>query len=264
MVEFPQEPRRIASLEARLSIGDLTLEEIQEIEGQLVRTDVAAASLFGQLEKAKSRFQKKQIGLSERAHALSQEINKVDLEWDESELQDLSEKIIDLSQRVFGLFQEESESPYVQTLLQDAKRHLEDLNFRFVFPIVSELDEHSLAKTFARDLKEMSFQELSPIQKMEIVSHTGTGPMTPEMYAQGTEDYLQQLNSQVDVAKDFFFGRIEEGMEHLLALPNEVRQRVDQLIFEKTGGEPIDPTDERSALLITGAIMYSLEERMGF
>ncbi|OGN64473.1 MAG: hypothetical protein A3E80_03430 [Chlamydiae bacterium RIFCSPHIGHO2_12_FULL_49_9] len=262
MIEFPQEPRRAASLEMRLELGDLTLEEIQEIEGQLVNE--VATSLFGKLEEAKSRFQKKQAVLSQKVHAISQEVNQVDLEWDGSELEDLSEKIIDLTQRLFGLFQEPSESPYVQTLLQDAKRHLEDLNFRFVFPLVSELDDHSLGKTFARDLKELTFQELTPSQQAEIVAHTGTGPMTPEIYAQGIEDYLLALQAQVDVAKHFFFGRIEEGMEHLLALPEGARQRIDQLIFEKTGGEPIDPTDERSALLIAGAIMRSLEERMGF
>ena len=74
---------------------------------------------------------------------------------------------------------------------------------------------------------------------------------------------MEALRAQAGVAEAFFNGRIGEGMEGLLALPEEVRLKIDQLIWEAAGGEAIDPTDESSSELITAAILHSLEERMG-
>ena len=88
--------------------------------------------------------------------------------------------------------------------------------------------------------------------------------MSPEGLSHAIDLYLESLKRQAKSAEAFQFGRIGEGMEGLLDLPEEVRMRVDQLIWEKSGGEMLDPTDEASAPLITEAVLHSLEERMGF
>ena len=87
--------------------------------------------------------------------------------------------------------------------------------------------------------------------------------MSPEGIVYAIEKYLEALYAQVGVAEAFFNGRIVEGMEGLLALPDDVRLKIDQLIWEASGGEPIDPTERGSSELIAGAILHSLEERMG-
>ena len=87
--------------------------------------------------------------------------------------------------------------------------------------------------------------------------------MSPEGIAHSIEKYLQALRSQASIAEAFFQGRIAEGMEGLLALPEDIRLKIDQLIWDAAGGEAIDPTEEASSDLITAAILHSLEERMG-
>jgi hypothetical protein len=87
--------------------------------------------------------------------------------------------------------------------------------------------------------------------------------MSPEVLAHAIEEYVNALKHQVAVAKAFFFGRIGEGVEGLLALPEDVRLRIDQLIWMGAGGEAIDPTDEASKELISKAILFNVEERMG-
>lgn len=87
--------------------------------------------------------------------------------------------------------------------------------------------------------------------------------MSPEVIAYSIEQYLQELRLQAAVAEAFFHGRIAEGIEALLALPEEVRLKIDQLVWDASGGVAIDPTDEASSEIITAAILYSLEERMG-
>jgi hypothetical protein len=87
--------------------------------------------------------------------------------------------------------------------------------------------------------------------------------MSPEILAHATEEYVSSLQIQVNVAKAFFFGRVEEGIEGLLQLPESIRVKIDQLIWDAAGGEPIDPTEKDGAQLIAGAIIHSVEERMG-
>ena len=87
--------------------------------------------------------------------------------------------------------------------------------------------------------------------------------MSPEVIAHAMKEYIQALQHQIAVAKAFFLGHLAEGMEGLLQLPEDVRTKIDQLIWDATGGVAIDPTEEESQSLIAAAIMYSVEERMG-
>jgi len=87
--------------------------------------------------------------------------------------------------------------------------------------------------------------------------------MSPEIISHAMKQYLVALDDQVNVAKAFFFGHLEEGLEGLWNLPEDVRLKVDQLIWEASGGSSIDPTERASQTLIAAAIMRSVEERMG-
>lgn len=87
--------------------------------------------------------------------------------------------------------------------------------------------------------------------------------MSPEVLSYATKKYVDALKHQVSVAEAFFFGRLAEGMEGLMSLPEEVRIKIDQLIWDAAGGGAIDPTEKEAQGLIAAAIMHSVEERMG-
>ena len=87
--------------------------------------------------------------------------------------------------------------------------------------------------------------------------------MSPEILSHAMKEYVQALRHQVAVAEAFFFGRLMEGMDGLLQLPDEIRLKIDQLIWEASGGVALDPTEKESQSLIAAAIMHSVEERMG-
>lgn len=87
--------------------------------------------------------------------------------------------------------------------------------------------------------------------------------MSPEIVAHAMKEYVEALKHQVAVAEAFFFGQLVEGMNGLLKLPENVRMKIDQLIWEAAGGAAIDPTERESQSLIAAAIMHSVEERMG-
>ena len=87
--------------------------------------------------------------------------------------------------------------------------------------------------------------------------------MSPEGLAYALDSYMSALHHQVEVAQAFFFGQLTEGMEGLLSLPEDIRLRIDQLIWDASGGLALDPTQKDSQSIIASAIMHSLEERMG-
>ncbi|OGN56778.1 MAG: hypothetical protein A3D96_07170 [Chlamydiae bacterium RIFCSPHIGHO2_12_FULL_44_59] len=86
--------------------------------------------------------------------------------------------------------------------------------------------------------------------------------MSPEGLAHALEGYVEALRHQVAVAEAFFFGRLTEGMEGLMYLPEDIRLRIDQIIWQTSGGQAIDPTEKESQSLIAAAIMKSVDERM--
>ncbi len=87
--------------------------------------------------------------------------------------------------------------------------------------------------------------------------------MSPEVLAHAIDEYLRALKLQTETAQAFYLGKIGEGVEGLLQLPEDIRLKIDQLIWEGAGGEPIDPTEESSQELVTAAILHNVEERMG-
>ncbi len=110
----------------------------------------------------------------------------------------------------------------------------------------------------------MQLSELSVKQRQEVMRQVGNAQgISPEGLEHAIEQYLLSLQHQARVAKSFFFGRLEEGFQGLYDLPDDVRMQIDQLIWEAAGGEAIDPTEAESQALIAGAILHSVEQRMG-
>lgn len=87
--------------------------------------------------------------------------------------------------------------------------------------------------------------------------------MSPEGLSHAMREYGKALEHQAEIAEAFFHGRLEEGMEGFCSLPEDVRLSIDQLLWEATGGEPLDPTAKESQVLIAAAIMESVQQRMG-
>lgn len=87
--------------------------------------------------------------------------------------------------------------------------------------------------------------------------------MSPEGVAYAMQEYLEMLNHQVGIAKSFFLGKMAQGMEGLMHLPEDLRLNIDQWIWEAAGGLPIDPSEKESGKVIAAAMMRSLEEQMG-
>lgn len=87
--------------------------------------------------------------------------------------------------------------------------------------------------------------------------------MSPEVMSTAMKEYIRSLKKQIAIAEDFFFGRIAEGMSGLMQLPEDVRLKIDQLIWDASDGHTLDPSKKESRSLIAAAIMHSVEERMG-
>jgi hypothetical protein len=106
--------------------------------------------------------------------------------------------------------------------------------------------------------------ELNKTQQGEVMRQVGDSKnVSPEGLAHAMESYVTALQHQVEVAKAFYLGRLQQGVEGLASLPDDVQTQIDQLIWESSGGEPIDPTLVDAQNLIAGAVMHSVEMRMG-
>lgn len=110
----------------------------------------------------------------------------------------------------------------------------------------------------------MMLEELNETQKKEVLRQVGNPQgISPEGLAHAMESYVDALKHQAEVAKAFYFGRLEEGFEGLISLPEDIRMQIDQLIWDAAGGVALDPTLSDSQNLIAAAIMHSIEIRMG-
>ncbi len=110
----------------------------------------------------------------------------------------------------------------------------------------------------------VELDELNETQQKEVMRQIGDAKtVSPEGLSHAMESYVVALQHQADVARAFFCGQLQRGVEGLVGLPDDVRTEIDQLIWEAAGGEAIDPTLAESQHLIAAAIMHSVEMRMG-
>lgn len=107
-------------------------------------------------------------------------------------------------------------------------------------------------------------EHLNETQKREVMRQVGNpNGISLEGLEHAVGQYLDSLRHQVEVAKAFYFGRLEEGFQGLIDLPEDVRMQIDQFIWDAAGGEAIDPTEPASQFLIAASVMHSMEWRMG-
>ena len=144
----------------------------------------------------------------------------------------------------------------------------EDLGGVFMVeePLVHEFDAEAIESTFSSRMLRISkmirrqhsvapYQEyLNGTQKREISLLAGEA-VSPEVLAHAVDAYVAKLRGQIQIAESLYFGRMKEGMEGLSRLSSQVRQRVDEIIWQMG--------QTRSPEVVIAAIMYSVEEQMG-
>lgn len=148
------------------------------------------------------------------------------------------------------------------------------LILRLAYPIYSELESSSSEgefETFAFSLKAIQrrllrghslapLAELSEEQREKVVTLAG-GQGSPEGIAHGIDLYLKHLKGIAHIGALFYEGDIERGMEGIWSLPEGLRGRLDQLLWEANGGEALDVS--LSHLVVAEALFHLLEQEMG-
>lgn len=115
-----------------------------------------------------------------------------------------------------------------------------------------------------REGQSVGLDELNVTQQGEVMRQLGDAKsVSPEGLAHAMESYVSALKHQTQVAKAFFLGHLQEGVDGLMSLPDDIRTQIDQLIWDASGGEPLDPTVQDAQHLIAAAVMHSVEMRMG-
>lgn len=143
-----------------------------------------------------------------------------------------------------------------------------DSDFSCLEPIAHEFDRKSIESTFSSRLKKVASmirrqnslkpykENLSKAQQREIAEIAGESA-SPEILAHAINAYVGRLREQIKVAETFYFGRMRAGMEGLSRLSEKVRQRVDEMVWQASGGNDVSPE------LVIAALMQSVEEQMG-
>ncbi len=146
-----------AALEARLNAGDLTVNELQDIQDQIVlktteKTQKLVKGLFDKVEAKKDSLKEREAVVSQDVFGLAQKIVDLGIRWNQLVPEQIAEELVSLNQRATLISGEKEVSPWVQEINQAAQRQLEHLNFAFVFPVVIELKQETMEPTFASRL----------------------------------------------------------------------------------------------------------------
>jgi len=275
ITQLPQNWGALASFEARLASGNLSFEELEAISSELRplfystsgKVQALAKKIFDTLVELKQQLVERDLGLVAELQTIEGAVEKLWLQQGQLTPEELAEEIVALEKQLIQL--KVPFSPRLRAKHQALEQELEKLQFAFVFPVVSELEEAE--NTFASELKKVaeqvenggSLDELTETQKKEIYRSVPQGA-SPEGLAHAMDTYLESLRAQAHLAQHFFAGRIEEGFQAQLDLPEDVRMRIDDLIWEAAGQAPIDPTLPENQQLMAGAVLQCLEERMGY
>jgi hypothetical protein len=278
--QLPQEWQHVAALDARVASGNLSLEDLQQISDELVpllyststRVQKAAKEIFEFLAALKQGMVERDVHLVAQLQALDARVELLWLQMGDLSPEEVAEELTSLDKEFLSL-----SIPSASRLREKYKSlgmEIERLQFCFVFPVVSELDDGE--QTFAREMFRLAervrneqspkaLDELTATQKKEILQLAGQGQgMSAEGLSHAMEEYVEALRVQSRAAQSFFAGRVDEGFQALLDLPEEVRIQVDEQVEEAAGGSLVDPTLPEGYTLIAAAILQSMEERMGF
>lgn len=150
---FSPEAQELASLEMRLADGDLTLDQLRDIEDQVVfrvtdKTRDAAQNIFTQIEAKKKSLLQRQIEPLELKQDVISKIAKFQLIRSGLDA-DESDEAMEGLQREVALV----DDPKVQAL---AEEKLGEVSFRREYPIAEELDPASFDSNFAFRVSQVS------------------------------------------------------------------------------------------------------------
>lgn len=244
------------ALRKRLGNKGITLSQLRSIEDE--------AMLLGSEENA-SLTQEILHQIHERRDTLLKESEEPSLE----NIRNILEKSV-----LCGSFEESEWEEKLSSLKNRLKgkreeKKIEEIEFRINEPLAHELDGNAIASTFAsrmahiaKRVKEQNSlayynKNLNLTQKKHIARISGENP-NPEKLSEAVNLYVKALRKQMEVAQVFYFGRVKEGMEKLSKLSDEIRQRVDELIWQNASGEK-----QVSRETVMAALLHSVEEQMG-
>ncbi len=231
------------SIQRQVNSSKLTISELRHLEDQLLNTDEAASqlgsSILGQIHFQQEVLLKKEITHLGEGSVLSQvkRVQRVSSFLTPSELQ--SEIVHLKAKTAHGASQVQAQ--------------IERLEFQSVYPLAMDLEAKAAQSTFASRMLEIaeegSLQKLSATQQEEVLRFGDAD------ISRSIKHYVHNLELQLDAARDFHFGRIEEGERKLQRLPESVQRRIEGLVWA---------SQDNPEGTMTSAILQSLEERMGF
>ncbi|HEY4254855.1 MAG TPA: hypothetical protein VGM34_00730 [Chlamydiales bacterium] len=276
--QLPQEWQNLAALDARIASGNLSFEELQMVSDELAplfystsaKVKELAKKIFETIFELKQRLLEKDLGLVAELQQLEGKIEALHLRGGDLSPEEMAEELVALDKEFFKL--QIPTASRLRTKYKALGEGIEKLQFGFVFPVVAELEvgEMSFAGEIFRIAEQLeqspkALDALTCTQKKEILNLAGNGQgMSAEGLVHAAEGYVESLRYQAEVARAFFSGRVDEGFQALLDLPEATRIQIDEFIWEAAGEAPIDPTLPESHSLMASAVLQSMEERMGF
>jgi len=161
--QIPAGWTEFAALEARLNAGDLTINELQDIQDQIVlktteKTHKLVSGLFDKIEAKKDSFTNREAAVSEEVCDLAKKIGQLEIRWNQMVPSQIADELVSLNERATRISGEREISPWIHEINRAAQEQLEHLNFAFVFPQVIELKRETMEPTFASRLHKIAEQ----------------------------------------------------------------------------------------------------------
>ena len=236
----------------------------------LSKTRSIVQQIFDAIQNAKHAILTRDERVITQLHQLQTEIETLWLTRGQMDPEAMAEELVALTQKLEKV--EEPPCAQGRTLHKTVASELQRLEFHYAFPGVDELEEPGLFATtlnqIASEIRDTNslqpFTQLSATQQAEVLAQVGNATVSPEGLAHGIECYLEALRAQAAVAFEFFVGKLDQGLGGILTLPEAVQTHIDQLIWDATNGEGLDPLLPQSQAEIANAVLTAMEQRMGF
>jgi hypothetical protein len=279
-INFPQEWQNLAALDARVAAGNLSMEELELVSEELAplfystsaKVKQAAKEIFETIVELKQKLLERDLGLVAVLQALEGKVETLWLQMGSLSPEEMAEELVALDKELLAL--RLPSASRLRAKYKALEGDIERLQFSFVFPVVGELEvgEQSFAGEIFRIAEQIredhlpkALDELTVTQRKEILNLVGQSrSVSAEGLAHAVEGYIEALRLHAKVAQHFFAGRVDEGFQALLDLPEEIRIQIDEFISEAADGAPMDPSLPESYSLMAAAVLRSMEERMGF
>lgn len=311
-----QEPEladKVLSIRTQINSKSLTLQDVQDLSEDLLtvveKTRLVASrtkwdqkskeffenesfDLVHDLEALETNMLEKDLALLEEIDQISREIHRLDLKFSFLPPNDICERLRNLSDRLEKIQKERFYSDFVQREIKHAKKRLNQVEFRYLFPLVEELNLFSYHKNFAVRIEGIAraiekgnmspFESLGESQKNEIFRHLARSRGSENVdfgkslfYAQevtyiskakAVRGYLASLHDMCSIADQIWHGDEKERIHCFYRLNEEERDRTEEYLWRHAGKTFDDLRPEissegaKEALCVS--IMDCLNEKM--